>query len=86
MIHRAMAKTGRPIVLSLSPGPTSAGVAKEVGQYAQMWRIPDEIWDYWKNVNPFPRSLYDQFQLTSLGALRSPRQLARRRHASPRLP
>lgn len=36
MIHRAIGKTGRPIVLSLSPGPTSPGVAKELTSDAQM--------------------------------------------------
>ncbi len=48
MISRALAKTDRPIVLSLSPGPTSLAVAEDVRQYAQMWRISDDFWDYWK--------------------------------------
>ena len=38
MIHRAIAKSGRPIVLSLSPGPTSPGIVKEIKPYAQLWR------------------------------------------------
>lgn len=65
MIHRAIVKTGRPIVLSLSPGPTSPGVAKELISYAQMWRISDDIWDFWANANLFPSSLHDQFALTA---------------------
>lgn len=47
MISAALKKTGRPIVLSLSPGPTSLAVAGDVRQYAQMWRISDDFWDYW---------------------------------------
>jgi alpha-galactosidase len=46
-IAAAIRKTGRPIVLSLSPGPTSLEHAVEVGQYAQMWRITDDHWDVW---------------------------------------
>ena len=63
MIHRAIEKTGKPIVLSLSPGPTALDHAKEVGELAQLWRVSNDIWDYWKNPKPFPRSLSDQFAL-----------------------
>ncbi|WP_213805014.1 glycoside hydrolase family 27 protein [Granulicella sp. dw_53] len=65
MIHRAILKTGRPIILSLSPGPTSPGLAREVASYAQMWRISDDVWDYWTNPKAFPRSVHDQFELTA---------------------
>ena len=63
MLHRAILKTGRPIVLSLSPGPTSPGIAAELAPYAQLWRISDDIHDLWKNSRPFPRSVYGQFEL-----------------------
>jgi len=49
-IKKASAKTGRPIVLSLSPGPTALEHAEEVAQYAQMWRISDDHWDMWSHV------------------------------------
>ena len=65
MIHRAIAKTGRPIILSLSPGPTSPGIVKEIKPYAQMWRISDDVWDIWRSPNEFPRNLYDQFVLAA---------------------
>ncbi|RXH54272.1 Alpha-galactosidase precursor [Granulicella sibirica] len=65
MLHRAIVKTGRPIILSLSPGPTSPGIAKELIPYAQMWRISDDFWDYWKNPKTFPRSLHGQFELAA---------------------
>jgi hypothetical protein len=50
-IAAAIQKTGRPIVLSLSPGPTQLEHAAEVAEYAQMWRISDDHWDAWS----FPR-------------------------------
>lgn len=46
-IAEAIKKTGRPIVLSLSPGPTHLEHAAEVAKYAQLWRISDDHWDIW---------------------------------------
>lgn len=48
MIHRAIEKCGRSIVLSLSPGPAHIDRAWEYGRYANMWRITDDFWDDWK--------------------------------------
>jgi alpha-galactosidase len=63
MIHRAIVKSGRPIVLSLSPGPTALENVAEVGQNAQLWRISNDIWDYWERTDgkEFPRTLKSQF-------------------------
>jgi len=63
MIRQALDKTGRPIVLSLSPGPTDVSHAKEVRKYAEMWRISDDFWDHW-DVWPkheFSQGLLAQF-------------------------
>jgi alpha-galactosidase len=49
-VAAAIKKTGRPIVLSLSPGPTALDHAAEVAQYSQMWRISDDHWDVWSHV------------------------------------
>jgi alpha-galactosidase len=46
-IAEAIKKTGRPIVLSLSPGPTQIEHAAEIAKYAQMWRITNDHWDGW---------------------------------------
>jgi alpha-galactosidase len=46
-IAKAITRTGRPIVLSLSPGPTAPAHAAEIRQYGQMWRISNDIWDGW---------------------------------------
>jgi hypothetical protein len=45
--HKAIAATGRPIVLSFSPGETPLPRADHVRRYAQMWRISDDFWDDW---------------------------------------
>ena len=45
--HKAILATGRPIVLSLSPGETPVARAEHVRRNAQMWRISDDFWDEW---------------------------------------
>jgi len=47
-LHRAIVKSGRPMVLSLSPGPAPLAHAAELEANAQMWRISDDFWDDWK--------------------------------------
>ena len=70
MIRRAIDKTGRPMVLSLSPGPTALENAAEVAETAQMWRISDDFWDFWANTTgkDFPQSLTGQFAKTAAWA------------------
>lgn len=63
-IVEAIRKTGRPIVLSLSPGPTNLSHAAEVAKYAQMWRIADDHWDAWAFKNKtgeYPFGLSEEF-------------------------
>jgi hypothetical protein len=54
-IAAAIKKTGRPIVLSLSPGPTQPSHAAEVREHAQMWRISNDIWDGWRFMHNPPK-------------------------------
>jgi hypothetical protein len=61
MLSEALRKTGRPIVLSLSPGAAPLDKADEMGRYAQMWRISDDIWDLWHSTVAYPQGLGDQF-------------------------
>jgi len=63
MIGAALKRSGRPIVLSLSPGPTSLAVAADVRKYAQMWRISDDFWDYWSPASgqDWTQTLHGQF-------------------------
>jgi hypothetical protein len=61
-IAEAIRKTGRPIVLSLSPGPTQLAHADEVARYAQMWRIMDDLWDGWTFPHAtFPNGVRNAF-------------------------
>lgn len=55
MIRRAIDKCGRPMVLSLSPGPALLDQADHLSQYANMWRITGDFWDNWPQ-------LYDMFE------------------------
>jgi alpha-galactosidase len=58
-LHRAIVKSGRPMVLSLSPGETPPAQAEHVMKYSNLWRISDDFWDNWK-------SLKRQFELVRL--------------------
>lgn len=49
-LRKAMNKTGRPMVLSLSPGPAPISQAAHLERWSQMWRISNDIWDNWKLV------------------------------------
>jgi hypothetical protein len=53
-IRRAIDRTGRPIVLSLSPGETPLTAAAHVRRHANLWRISDDFWDRWL-------AIYEQF-------------------------
>jgi alpha-galactosidase len=46
-IRHAIDRTGRPIVLSLSPGETPLTAAEHVKGHANLWRISDDFWDTW---------------------------------------
>ncbi len=63
--HKAIVNSGRPMMLSLSPGETPVIRGEHVRKYAQMWRISDDFWDEWpmleaqfvrlENWNPWRR-------------------------------
>ena len=61
MLSEALRKTGRPITLSLSPGPAPLDKVDEMRRYAQMWRISNDIWDLWHSNEEYPQGLGDQF-------------------------
>jgi alpha-galactosidase len=54
-IRRAIDRSGRPMVLSLSPGATALSAAEHVQRHANLWRVSDDFWDNWDLV-------YEQFQ------------------------
>ena len=56
MLAKAIEKNGRPMVLSLSPGPAKIDWAWHYETYANMWRITDDFWDNWELLlNMFER-------------------------------
>ena len=48
MIRRAIDRSGRDMVLSLSPGPAVIEKAWHLEKNANMWRITDDFWDEWR--------------------------------------
>lgn len=50
MLHKAIEHCGRPIVLSLSPGPALVEESWHYKKYANMWRITDDFWDNWATL------------------------------------
>ncbi|MHB8637996.1 MAG: alpha-galactosidase [Fimbriimonadaceae bacterium] len=47
----AIQHCGRPIVLSLSPGPTPIADGRNVSLFANMWRLVGDLWDDWPELN-----------------------------------
>ena len=50
MLHKAIQRCGRPMVLSLSPGPALVTESWHYKKYANMWRITDDFWDNWESL------------------------------------
>ena len=46
-VRKAIDNCGRPIVLSLSPGPAAICNPKHLRENANMWRISGDFWDKW---------------------------------------
>jgi alpha-galactosidase len=61
MLNEALKKTGRPIVLSLSPGEAPVDKIEELRKYSELWRISDDVWDLWHSDVAYPQGLGDQF-------------------------
>jgi alpha-galactosidase len=61
MLSSALRKTGRPMVLSLSPGAAPIERTEEMRKYAESWRISDDVWDLWHSTVDYPQGLGDQF-------------------------
>ena len=49
-LSTAIKRSGRPMLLSLSPGPASTGQAEFLQKHAQLWRISDDFWDRWQDL------------------------------------
>jgi alpha-galactosidase len=67
MIRKAIDKSGRPIVLSTSPGPTPIEDAEDVRNHANMWRMVNDVWDTWWHINNLFDVCQQWFQYISPG-------------------
>ncbi|WP_117214735.1 alpha-galactosidase [Allorhizocola rhizosphaerae] len=54
----AIRRSGRPMVLSLSPGPTPLASGEHVAANANMWRVVNDLWDNWADVD----ALFDKLR------------------------
>lgn len=59
LIAAAIEKCGRPMVLSLSPGPAVIEKAWHLEKYANMWRITDDFWDTW----PLLKNMFERCEV-----------------------
>ena len=59
MIHKAIKRCGRPMVLSLSPGPALVDQAWHYKKHANMWRITDDFWDNW----PLLKNMFERCEM-----------------------
>ena len=50
LIRDAIDHCGRPMVLSLSPGPAPLEHAEQLMRTATMWRMSDDLWDNWEDI------------------------------------
>lgn len=50
LIRKAIDRTGRQIVLSMSPGETPLAEASHARQHANMWRTVGDFWDSWEQL------------------------------------
>ncbi len=51
LIRKAIDGCGRPMVLSLSPGATPLEAGAHATQHANLWRISDDFWDRWRDID-----------------------------------
>ncbi len=66
-LHRAILKSGRPMVLSLSPGPAPLAEVDDLRANAELWRIEDDLWDDWKSVKAIYKDAASWVPLVSAG-------------------
>ena len=67
MIRKAIDQTGRPIVLSMSPGKTQYQYAQECLANANMWRMMDDLWDNWSAVDAVFKEAHAWENITRTG-------------------
>jgi alpha-galactosidase len=87
-VRRAIERSGRDMLLSLSPGETPLAAAADAALNANLWRISDDFWDTWpalleqfarlKNWSPYARSgTWPDADMLPLGVLELGRRKTR---------
>lgn len=61
MLATALRRSGRNMVLSLSPGPAPLGKLPQLRRFANLWRISNDVWDLWHSTTAYPQGVGDQF-------------------------
>lgn len=51
LIRKAIDNCGRPMVLSTSPGATPVRSGDHVSNHANMWRMVNDVWDNWRDID-----------------------------------
>ncbi len=67
MIRKAIDRTGRPIVLSMSPGETPVNEAMHAKRHANMWRMVDDVWDTWGHITHLMKVAENWYPYIALG-------------------
>ncbi len=62
MLARAVRAAGRPMVLSLSPGPAPLSRLAQLRRDANLWRISNDVWDLWHSTRAYPQGVDNQFR------------------------
>ncbi|MFC6018249.1 RICIN domain-containing protein [Plantactinospora solaniradicis] len=68
----AIERSGRPMVLSFSPGPTATASGTHVAANAHMWRVVNDLWDNWASVDALFDKLRDWTPYRASGAWPDP--------------
>lgn len=68
----AIDRSGRPMVLSLSPGPTPLSAGPHVQANAHMWRTVNDLWDNWSSLEALFDVLRDWTPYRTTGAWPDP--------------
>ncbi|WP_428966160.1 glycoside hydrolase family 27 protein [Micromonospora fluostatini] len=70
--RRAIRRAGRPMVLSLSPGPTPLASGPHVRDTAHLWRVVNDLWDNWPSLDALFDRLRDWTPYRAAGAWPDP--------------
>jgi alpha-galactosidase len=65
MLSGALRASGRPMLLSLSPGPAPLEALPELRRDSELWRISNDVWDIWDSSGDYPKGVADMFALSA---------------------